>query len=68
MGTNQNIYSTTGEEYIDESLSYNFPTSEISRSFSRRRRDYKGCHLRKSLKPKRGLKLKLVEILAIRIK
>jgi hypothetical protein len=54
MGMNQNFYSTTGEEYIDESLSYDFPASEISRSFSRRRRDYKGCHLRKSLKPKRG--------------
>ncbi|CAJ2667762.1 unnamed protein product [Trifolium pratense] len=54
MGTNQNFYSTTGEEYIDESLSYHFPTSKRSRSFSRRRRDYKGCHLRKSLKPKRG--------------
>ena len=43
------------EEYIDESLSYHFPASaELSRSFSRRRRDYKGHHLRKSLKPKKG--------------
>lgn len=43
------------EEYIDESLSYHLPVSaELSRSFSRRRRDYKGHHLRKSLKPKRG--------------
>lgn len=55
MGMNQKFYTTTGEEYIDESLSYQFPASaELSRSFSRRRRDYKGSHLRKSLKPKRG--------------
>ncbi|XP_004502469.1 uncharacterized protein [Cicer arietinum] len=55
MGMNQNFYATTGEEYIDESLSYHFqPPAEFSRSFSRRRRDFKGSHLRKSLKPRRG--------------
>lgn len=54
MGMNQKVYSTSEEDYVDESLSYDFPTSEISRSVSRRRRDYKGSHLRKSLKPKRG--------------
>lgn len=55
MGMNQKFYSTSDEEdYVDESLSYDFPASEISRSYSHRRRDYKGSHLRKSLKPKRG--------------
>ncbi|KAL5075970.1 hypothetical protein RYX36_014954 [Vicia faba] len=54
MGMHKKFYSTSEEDYVDESLSYDFPTSDISRSFSRRRRDYKGSHLRKSLKPKRG--------------
>lgn len=52
---NQKFFSETGEYYPDdEQLPYHFPVSErISRSFSRRRRDYKGSHLRKSLKPRK---------------
>lgn len=50
---NQKFYSTTGEDYTDESLSYHFPVpAEISRSFSSRRRGYRGSHLRKSLGPR----------------
>lgn len=55
MGMDQNFYSKTEEDYSDESLSYHSPISpERSKSFSRRRRDYKGHHLRKSLQPRRG--------------
>lgn len=57
MGINQkHYYSRTEEDYTDESLSCHFPTSTkiISRSFSHKRRDYKGSHLRKSLRPRRG--------------
>ncbi|CAL0319401.1 unnamed protein product [Lupinus luteus] len=50
----QKLYSTTDEDYSDESLSYHIPISseEISsRSFSHRR-GYKSSHLRKSLRPR----------------
>ncbi|XP_061358429.1 uncharacterized protein LOC133302636 [Gastrolobium bilobum] len=54
MGINQKFHSKTREDYTDECLSYHFPTSaKISKSFSRRRRDYKGSHLRKSLRPRK---------------
>lgn len=54
-GIDNSFYSTTEEDYSDESLSYHFPTpAYISRSFSRGRRDYKGSHLRKSLRPRNG--------------
>ncbi|RDY10669.1 E3 ubiquitin ligase BIG BROTHER-related, partial [Mucuna pruriens] len=56
MRRNQKFYFKAGEDYTDESLSYHFPTSEeTSRSISRRRRDYKGSHLRKSLQPRKHL-------------
>lgn len=55
MGMDQNFHSRTEEDYSDESLSYHSPISpERSKSFSRRRRDYKSHHLRKSLQPRRG--------------
>lgn len=54
MGMDQNLYFNDADDYTDESLSYHFPTSaKIYRSFSRRRRDYKGSHLRKSLQPRK---------------
>ncbi|KAL3026405.1 hypothetical protein AAZX31_04G229300 [Glycine max] len=51
---NQEFYFKNGEDYTDESLSYHFPTSaKTSSSISRRRRDYKGSHLRRSLQPRK---------------
>lgn len=54
MDMNQEFYFKNGEDYTDESLSYHFPTSaKTSSSISRRRRDYKGSHLRRSLQPRK---------------
>lgn len=54
MDMNQEFYFKNGEDYTDESLSYHFPASaKTSRSISRRRRDYKGSHLRRSLQPRK---------------
>ncbi|KAL2339781.1 hypothetical protein Fmac_007721 [Flemingia macrophylla] len=54
-GMNQEFYFKNGEDLINESLSYHFPTSvRSSRSISRRR-DYKGSHLKRSLQPRQHL-------------
>lgn len=49
----EKLYTTSEQDYNDESLSYHgLGPREVSRSFSHRRKDYRGSHLRNSLRPR----------------